>query len=173
MNLPLDVRAAILTNDEQGLLGLVGPYVGQLPEVQAWISQPAALLWLRGYVPQLIPNIESFYGPAASQIAQYQEELAKQAQGAAPAEQLAPDPVPAAPGTGDELAVGLDGTPATVIAGPGSEQRQLAGTAVPPAPEGSVVAAEDAPVEDAQPSGIAAPVQAPPSAGSHLDDDGG
>ncbi len=102
--MPLDLRVAILDNNEERVMELVGPVLTIDPAINEWAHTLPAITWLRSFIPQLIPTIEAVHGAAEQQREQYvallaqatqivqerQAEAAKQAEAAPQAEATEP-----------------------------------------------------------------------------------
>lgn len=86
--MPIELRVAVLDNDEARVLQLVTPTIEHFDQLREWSSNQEVLTWLREYVPQLAQPIEAIYGAAAKQREEYVELLAQtNAQQQAAAEQ--------------------------------------------------------------------------------------
>lgn len=82
--MPLDVRVAIIEGDEMRVFQLVMPIIQGSQEFVDWIDFkgsgtgdmeiPATITWIRSFVPQLAPHLESMHGP----LAQQKDELARE-----------------------------------------------------------------------------------------------
>jgi len=149
--MPLDLRVAILDNNEGRVMELVLPTIQTNAELFEWAMKTEVQDWLRAFVPQLGPTIEAIFKLTAEQqreqyvavLAQQQQELAPQesvTQGAPITAQDTVVPVQEGAPVGEQA---LDaGTPAQqapvtaeVIQGPGSipdQALQQADTGAPP-----------------------------------------
>jgi hypothetical protein len=85
--MPIEMRVAVLEGNEPGLLEICKPVVESVPELEQWMTM-TTLMWIREFVPNLIPHIEAMHGSAAAQRAQLDQFIAQaQAQADAQATQ--------------------------------------------------------------------------------------
>lgn len=75
--IPLDLRIAVLTDNQIGVLTLTKPAIEADPALDAWIKTEGVLSWISGYVPTLKPTLESVFGPTDVQLAQYNNLIAQ------------------------------------------------------------------------------------------------
>ncbi len=141
--MPLDLRVAILDNNEARVMELVVPTIQRHAELFGWANSMEVITWLREFVPQLAPTIEGMHGPAAQQREQYiavlaqgQAQLQNEPEQVAQPEQPAQVPQEGAP-VGEQALAAQEAivvdeqlqqpeTTAEIIQGPGSIQEATA-----------------------------------------------
>lgn len=155
-NLPVDLRVAILTNDENTVIALTKPYVEPHQELVSWFDSLSVMLWLREMLKSLIPHIEAMYGPADVQKQELANAIA--AHEAAAAEAAALQQKQAEAAVAPAAPAPVEGAPA-----PAAEAVPEA----PAQPPQQMQAAAGGATMDAAP---AAPTPPPASPKSHLDD---
>jgi hypothetical protein len=192
--MPVDLRVAIIEGQEATVFQIVRPFYEASPELNAWITKPDVLLWIREYVPKLSPHILAMHGSHDEQRAQLAGLLAQQAaedeaaravaeaQGAVPAP-VQPPPQPGnvvqpPPEPGNQVQPPAEQPPAQGPAAEGSES-DLAITpdgggapTEPGLPVDQVLPANPQLMQGAVVGGaVAVPVGAAAKTSSHLDPD--
>jgi hypothetical protein len=123
--MPLNLRVAVLDKNEPEVMNIVLPFIQQDQRLNDWVQNFSVVLWVRDFVPNLIPTIEAIHGPADQQREQLVESL-RAPPAPEPVVQDAPAPV---------LATVTEVVSATVVIPP-TEQIVEAPTA-PPGESGS------------------------------------
>ncbi len=77
--MPLDLRVAIVDNNQERALELVLPTIQAHSEIAAWAMKPDVQGWMQSFVASLVPTIEAMHGTADQQREQYVAVLASQA----------------------------------------------------------------------------------------------
>ncbi len=160
--MPLDLRVAVLDNNEARVMELVLPTIQRHPELAEWVQKIEVLTWLREFVPQLAPTIVAIYKATAVEQREQYISLLAQAQAAVQEQPAQPEQPAVVPHEGQPVQVQeivvedhSGASMAEVIQGPGSVQEE---EAVP------AEASESTPVLDM-------PAQSPEPSGSHLEPD--
>lgn len=82
--MPLELRVAVLDDDESRIMGIVLPEVEKAEQLNTWAKNLTVISWLREFVPQLKGPIQGIHGPAEKQREAFVESLSAPAPEATP-----------------------------------------------------------------------------------------
>lgn len=132
--MPLDLRVAVLDNDEIKVAMIVTPVAKAEAELWTWLTlpetqtvdgpKPSTLDWIRQFVQSLPPSIEAIHGPADAQRAQLASDMPDQP-ATVPVEAVADVAAEAPPAAAAEATPLPTGEAAPIIPGPGSIAAEL------------------------------------------------
>lgn len=77
--MPGEVRQAVATNDEATVMTQCGQAFAADPDLRAWITSPGVVHWLREFLGQLAPQIESMHQQISQAMATEEQQPPEQA----------------------------------------------------------------------------------------------